>query len=201
VATLARYIENAKEEYQQMDDGISLPASATSGGGSSTNWTTRNIQALVSKEAAEIDAKANDSSELSASAADAANAFVVANRRKTVVDANRDPKNTSLQSVRSVAQNVTDPEFTASQHEEMAELLGAWEEPQTLEQKEVRAPSKLSVACLTWRSACRPLTNGPCFDAVAEEKSYDWCTFAVSAGAHVHEKEVSFSSRYVDMTD
>jgi N-formylglutamate amidohydrolase len=129
-----------------MDEVSSLVTSGTSGGGGSTNWTTKNIQALVSKQAAEIDAQENDDSEISTCAADAANAFVVANRRKTVVDANQDHKNISLQSVRSVAQTVTDPEFTASQQQEMAELLGAWEEPQTAEQKEVSALSILSVA-------------------------------------------------------
>lgn len=129
VATLARKIEDTQEDFR---DHFSLQG--TSPSVSSNNWNARNLQAIMSQETDESDAADNDP--VVASAADAANAFMASRKDEAAKSLNK--ANMSIRTVGSFESVMSrSPEFSQSQQLEMAELLDAWEESQTAEEKEV----------------------------------------------------------------
>lgn len=144
IATLARHIEDTQEDYR---DHFSVNASVNSNG-----WNTKNLQGLVNQEADEAEAADNEG--VAASAADAANAFI-ASRKSDAEKAAAKSENistaTGIASVKSFESAKSNKEFSESQQMEMAELLDAWEEPQTVEEKEEK---KITIgAVLQFRQA------------------------------------------------
>lgn len=127
VASLARQIENSKEDFrEQLVPQMSVASNV---------WSPRNIQAMVSQGADEAEA---DTSAEVVGAADAANAFMASRVAAEKMDGKQPSVNTSMASALSLESVASgDPEFTRSQQMEMAELLDAWEEPKTVEEQEV----------------------------------------------------------------
>ncbi|CAB9496802.1 Mechanosensitive ion channel protein [Seminavis robusta] len=142
VATLARYIKSNKEDYQYLLDDVTSVGTNPSKA-NSANWTSKNIQAFVKKQADDDDEE--EEPEVSESAADAANAFMANKRRSVVAVDEKDqpqppdnPNNTSIETVRSFETAVSqeDPEFTESEQMKISGLLQEWEDPHTADERE-----------------------------------------------------------------
>jgi hypothetical protein len=137
VATLAKEIEKYADEYSFRENKVvsdQSVASTSSGGG-----FVKNIQEMVEK----ADEEAQKKDEKQASSADAAKAFIA--KRNAVPEAPNSPEapmpippgpeSGDTDSDSGVVE--ADPDFTQSEQMKMMELLDAWEEPTTAEEREV----------------------------------------------------------------
>jgi len=139
VATLAKDIEY-EAECTALEHLSPCPTPTTK----SRANTYDEIQRVLSSEAdAEIaaEAEALHNTQLKGSAATAARSYVA--RRQTVCATNVPvPVVAPAAFQESVSDTKVDEPFTASEQRKLSELLGAWEEPQAAQQREVRTPSQ-----------------------------------------------------------
>ena len=137
VATLAKEIEKYADEYSFRENKITSDQSVAST--SSPGGFVQNIQEMVEK----ADEEAQKKEEKQASSADAAKSFIA--KRNAVPEAPKSPEapmppqlgpeSGDTDSDSGVME--ADPDFTQSEQMKMMELLDAWEEPTTAEEKEV----------------------------------------------------------------
>lgn len=139
VATLSKDIEYYAEQDQLDNMSVYHDNSSIAGG-----WNDKDIQQLVSKEAdAERRAQAFKDSQVGSNAATAAKRFMAnrATQAKTKpapnVPNNGPPSFCSpTPSMGGASSTVVNEDFSASEKSKLSDLLEAWEEPQTAEQKE-----------------------------------------------------------------